>query len=294
MDAGPTMTEPARGAKPAPTDCIFSVDVEDWFHIPAPSEPPLSQWDSLPSRVGANFRELLRMFAERRVRVTCFFLGWVAERFPDLVKEAAEQGHEIACHSYAHRLVYEMRPEEFLEDARRAKGLIEDAGGAEVLGYRAPCFSVTERTPWFFERLAEAGFRYDSSVFPGRRRFGGMASGRWEPHPVSTRRGVVREFPISLVSLAGRPCCFSGGGYLRLFPYGLIRRLARRVRSSGRPLIFYVHPREIDPTHPRLKMGPLHRFKSYVNIGATRAKIDRILCDFPFATFSQTLTQDES
>src|SRR5882724_4831986 len=135
----------------------------------------MSQWDSLPSRVEVNFRKLLDLFSEKNVKTTCFFLGWVAQKYPDLVREASSLGHEIASHGYSHTLVYKMSPEEFYRDSSRSKQILEDITGRAVEGYRAPGFSVTEKTPWFFEKLADAGYRYDASVFPTRRAHGGLA-----------------------------------------------------------------------------------------------------------------------
>ena len=269
---------------------IFSVDVEDWFHIlDDPSVPTIDQWASLPSGVERNFSKLLDLFSEKNVQVTCFFLGWVAERFPHLVKQAAGRGHEVASHGYGHRLVYELSRTEFYEDVRGARLLLEDISGVEVVGYRAPGFSTTDETPWFFDALAEAGYQYDSSVFPAQRGHGGMPQGRREPHRVADHEALL-EFPITVANLLGKPTCFFGGGYLRLFPYWLIRKMALQVLGEGRPVVFYVHPREIDPAHPRLPMGRIRRFKSYVNLETTEAKLRRILRDFPVTTFKNVLS----
>ena len=267
---------------------IFSIDVEDWFHIlQVRSTPPLRDWDSLPSRLEANFLQMLDLFETKSARVTCFFLGWVAERFPRLVREAIRRGHEIASHGYAHQLVFNQTSDEFLEDIRRARYVLEDTSGHAVTGYRSPGFSATARTEWFFERLCEAGYEYDSSVFPARRTHGGMANAVREPHLVKTRAGTLIEFPVSVTELLGQPLCFFGGGYLRLFPSSWILRAARTVIQEGRPVIFYVHPREIDPEHPRLPM-PLHRrFKSYVNLHTTERKILNIISEFPLSTFRE-------
>lgn len=263
------------------------MDVEDWFHILAvASEPPLDTWHSLESRVEKNFRRLLEIFAQRHARATCFFLGWVGERFPELVREAVRGGHEIASHGYAHKLVYRMTRAEFHADAARAKKILEDISGTPVTGYRSAGFSVTEDTGWFFEALAAAGYQYDSSVFPAARSHGGMRSARREPHEIGA--GIL-EFPMTVTSVLGRPLCFFGGGYLRLFPYPLIRRMARRVLAEGRPVIYYVHPREIDPAHPRLPMSAARRFKSYVNLDTTEAKLHRILQEFPAGSFREYL-----
>jgi len=269
---------------------IFSVDVEDWFHIlEVHSAPALSHWDKLPSRVERNFHHLLDLFSEKQVQVTCFFLGWVGERFPNLVREAVNRGHEIASHGYAHRLVYQMTRDEFYQDALRSRSLLEDIAGTAVSGYRSPGFSLTERTPWFFDLLAAAGYQYDSSVFPARRAHGGMPNGRLVPHLVGEGSNQIVEVPMSVANIGWESLCFFGGGYLRLFPYCLIRRMAKQVLDSGRPLIFYVHPREIDPEHPRLPMGSYRRFKSYVNLHDTENKIRRILDEFPVTTFQRFL-----
>ena len=288
--ASSALAPPREGAT---AKCIFSVDVEDWFHIlDIPATPPLSQWDSLPSLVEKNFRKLLDIFAEKDVRVTCFFLGWVAEKFPHLVKEAALQGHEIASHGYAHRLVYELTPQEFLEDALRAKNLLEDLTGRSVFGYRSSGFSVTERTPWFFDMLVEAGYRYDSSIFPAPREHGGLVGARLAPYRVRDTEGSLIEFPLTVRRVFGKPICFFGGGYLRLFPYFLIRRMTSRVLKEGRPVIFYVHPREIDPEHPRLPMGAVRRFKSYVNLDTTANKVRRLISKFEVTTFDCFLREN--
>jgi polysaccharide deacetylase family protein (PEP-CTERM system associated) len=268
--------------------CIFSVDVEDWFHIlQIPGAPDLAEWDRLPSRVERDFLRLLDLFDETGTHVTCFFLCWVAERFPRLVREAVARGHEIASHGYAHRLVFEQSSNDFLGDIRRAKAILEDLAGESVKGYRSPGFSATSRTDWFFECLVEAGYEYDSSIFPAKRTHGGMLNARREPHLVTTQSGSILEFPVSVANLAGQPVCFFGGGYLRLFPYSWIRRAAEQVIAAGRPVIFYVHPREIDPDHPRLKMSLGRRFRSYVNLRSTEQKIVNIASEFPLTTFRE-------
>jgi polysaccharide deacetylase family protein (PEP-CTERM system associated) len=269
---------------------IFSVDVEDWFHIlDDPSVPTIDQWAALPSHVEKNFSKLLDIFSEKNVQATCFFLGWVAERFSHLVKDAAARGHEIASHGYGHRLIYEQSRGDFYEDVRRARLLLEDISGGEVVGYRAPGFSTTEETPWFFDALAEAGYQYDSSVFPAQRGHGGMPQGRREPHRIGDHGGLL-EVPITVADLLGRPMCFFGGGYLRLFPYWLIHRMALQVLGEGRPVVFYIHPREIDPDHPRLPMSRKRQFKSYVNLETTEVKVRRVLQDFPVTTFKNVLS----
>jgi polysaccharide deacetylase family protein (PEP-CTERM system associated) len=265
---------------------VFTVDVEEWFHIlDVPSTPPLGQWDKLPSRVEASFRSMLDVFAEKQVRTTLFFLAWVAERYPHLVKEAVAGGHEVASHGYAHELVYRQDRATFLADITKAKHIIEQAAGAEVRGYRAPGFSVTRETPWFFDAVAEAGYKYDSSIFPGERGHGGLPGAEPVAHRIRTAHGDLVEFPISLSSLFGKPMYFFGGGYLRFFPYRMIRAKARQVLAEHRPVVFYLHPREVDPGHPRLRMSAKRRFMTYHNLPSTMPKMRRLFDDLPMTTF---------
>jgi polysaccharide deacetylase family protein (PEP-CTERM system associated) len=274
---------------------IFSIDVEDWYHIlDVPSAPELPQWDALPARVEANFLRMLDILSEAGGKATCFFIGHVAQRFPHLVREAKARGHEIASHSWAHKLVYTMTPGEFCEDAARARKVLEDISGGPVNGFRASGFSVTESTPWFFEKLVEAGYSYDSSTFPASRGHGGLKGGQLEPHARQTPSGELVEFPVTVTDVLGKRLCFFGGGYLRLFPYPLVKVMSRAVLAQGRPVIFYVHPREIDLHHPRLPMSASRRFKTYVNLDTTERKIRRILADFPVTTFGDYLNQNRS
>ena len=273
--------------------CIFSVDVEDWFHIlDLPSAPRPAQWDSLPSRVEQAFLRLLDLFSERDVQVTCFFLGWVARRFSHLVKEADKRGHEIASHGCSHGLVYEMTRREFLEDAIESRKILEDIVGRRVFGYRSAGFSVVEETPWFFDTLIEAGYRYDTSVFPAKRGHGGLRTDQLAPFFVRSPSGGLIEFPITVAKILGVPICFFGGGYLRLFPVSLIEAMTSRVLEERRPVVFYIHPREVDPSHPRLPMSLGRRFKSYVNLRTTEAKIRCLLRRFRMTTFQSFIAND--
>lgn len=265
--------------------CMMTIDVEDWFHIlDLPSTPGIERWDSLESRVEMNYLRLLDLLESFDAKATCFFLGWVANKFPNLVKETCKRGFEVASHGYSHRLVYTMSPDEFQEDARRARQTLEDILSEPVTGFRATGFSVTEQTPWFFECLCEAGYTYDSSVFPAVRGHGGMGQGQISPHRITTPSGSVIELPITVADVFGKRVCLFGGGYFRLAPYPIVRHFANRVLAADRPLIFYVHPREIDPGQPRLPMGAVRRFKSYVNIGGTASKLGRLMSDFSMTT----------
>jgi polysaccharide deacetylase family protein (PEP-CTERM system associated) len=201
-----------------------------------------------------------------------------------LVREAQKRGHEIASHGDQHLLVYEAGPDRFLEDAATSKKTIEDITGHEIWGYRASGFSVTKETPWFFDKLLEAGYRYDSSVFPAPRGHGGLENGHFAPYRTGADAKLL-EFPVAVEEVAGKPICFFGGGYLRFFPYGVIRSMTQRVLAQRRPVIFYVHPREIDPSHPRLPMNWKRHFKSYYNLKSTETKIRRLQQDFELTTF---------
>lgn len=268
--------------------CVFSVDVEDWFHIlDVPAAPDIASWSTMPSRVEANFRQLLDLFSDEGRQVTCFFLGWIAERFPHLVREAVARGHEIASHGYAHQLVYKMTRSQFRADALRSRLLLEDISGTRVIGYRAPGFSSTEATPWFFDEVCSCGYLYDSSVFPARRGHGGNPNSPLGPYFVVPGRLV--ELPASVAEIGPARICFFGGGYLRLFHYSIIRHMGRRQMANGAPLIFYIHPREIDVDHPRIPMPLGRRFKSYVNLRPTEMKIRRIMREFPVTTCSEFL-----
>ena len=270
--------------------CVFTVDVEDWFHIlDVPSTPPLEQWPGLQSDVERNTRRMLDLFREKQVKCTLFFLAWVAERWPHLVREALADGHEVASHGYAHELVYTIPRERFAADIRKAKDIIEQAGGSKVLGYRCPGFSVTVETPWFFDEVRAAGYVYDSSVFPGSRGHGGLPNAKPVPHMVHTGHGDLVEFPISLGSMLGKPMYFFGGGYLRFFPFALIRNRVKAVLAEDRPVLFYLHPREIDPAQPRLPMSAKRNFMTYVGMKTTEPKMRRLFDEFKFTRFVDLL-----
>ena len=272
---------------------ILSVDVEDWFHIlDIAAEPPVATWGDLESRVERNFHVLMDVFERHGQRVTCFFLGWIAERFPNLVREALTRGHEIASHGSHHQLVYGQTPERFRADIRDAKSLLEDIAGTRVEGYRAPGFSVVPATPWALEEIAAAGYTYDSSIFPASRGHGGFVGAPLHPHRIKTPGGDLLEFPVSVASVLGRRICFFGGGYLRLFPWPLIARMARQVAADGRPVVYYLHPREIDPRQPRLPMPAVRRIKSYVNLSTTAGKLERLLEGGGLTTFRDWIAAD--
>jgi polysaccharide deacetylase family protein (PEP-CTERM system associated) len=265
----------------------FTVDVEEWFHVlDADTAPAPASWNEQVVRVDRNTRVLLDHLDAAGVRGTFFTLGWIGERHPALVREVAQRGPEVACHGHEHVLAFRVGRKVFREDARRAKRVLEDLVGREVIGYRAGGFSITPATPWAFDELAEAGFRYDSSVFPARRGHGGFPGGLAVPHRIEAPGGsALVEFPIPPAGVGPLRFPYSGGGYLRFFPSLLVRACARRSLASGVPVNIYVHPREVDPDQPRLALPWKRRFMTYVNIQRGERKVLALLRAFPAESF---------
>jgi polysaccharide deacetylase family protein (PEP-CTERM system associated) len=258
----------------------MTVDVEDYFHVSALAPYiPRSQWDRLPCRVERNVERSLELFAEAGAQATFFTLGWVAERYPRLVRRIAEAGHEVASHGFGHERATDLGAEQFLHDIRRAKAILEDLTGTEVHGYRAPSFSVGSRNPWAFDCIAEAGYRYSSSVYPVRHDHYGMPDA---PRFAYRSREILLEIPITTARLLRRNVPAGGGGYFRLFPYAFSRALIRHVnRSERKAAVFYFHPWELDPEQPRVAAaGPKARFRHYLNLHRTESRLRRLLRDF--------------
>ena len=267
---------------------IFTIDVEDYFNVTEErGEPPVSEWDSLPSIVESGFLKLLDLLDTYQVKATCFFLGYVAKKYPHLVKEAQKRGHEIASHGMFHRIVYKMSKDEFTTDLLQSKNILEDICSEQVTAFRSPSFSLTEASPWFFETLAETGFIADSSVFPVKRDYGGYKTTQKKPYWITTEKGDICEFPISVAPFCGKDICFFGGGYLRLFPKHVILYMHKKLAKQGIPTLFYIHPREMEPQHPRLKMNKMAYFKSYVNLNTVQPKLEAILSSSKFITCRQ-------
>lgn len=267
----------------------LSVDVEDWFHAEAQSEAvPRDAWNAQRVRLLPNVLSILELFAEFRVRATFFVLGWVADRLPDLVRLIAESGHELACHSYAHRLVYRMPPQEFAADTRRAKERLEKASGVEVRGYRAPSFSIVPDSAWALSELARAGFQYDSSVFPVRHDTYGWPSAPRRPFRVRTPAGMLLEFPLTTARLWGQTIPAAGGGYLRLFPLAFTQRVLRAHTAAGEEAIVYFHPWEIDVGQPRSTVRGLARFRHYTNLERMLPKLRALLSEFSFGPICES------
>ncbi|MGE0463573.1 MAG: XrtA system polysaccharide deacetylase [Vicinamibacterales bacterium] len=269
----------------------MTVDVEDYFHVSAfAGIVSPADWAGCESRVCRNTERMLDLLDRAGVSATFFVLGWVAERFPRLVERIHRAGHEIGSHSYDHGLVYEKDPDSFRADLRRAQAAIEGAAGVAVRGFRAPSFSVTERSLWALDVLVEEGYTYDASIYPVRHDRYGIPS--WPRHIQRLDRsgGPLWELPGSTVRRAGLNLPMGGGGYFRLLPYGWTSRGIRTLNEEEkRPAIFYVHPWEIDPDQPRLPASALSRFRHYHNLDQTEARLRRLMKEFRFGTVAQVL-----
>ena len=270
----------------------FSVDVEDYFHVEAFSrDVARDAWTSYPSRVVANTTRLLDLLDRYRVRGTFFVLGWVAQREPALVREIRDRGHELGCHSYWHRLIYKLSPDEFREDTKTAKDAIEQASGVEVTGYRAPTFSITAKSLWALDVLADCGFRFDSSIYPIYHDNYGLAGSPRDPYAVVAGAAASRiaEFPISTFRAFGRDLPVAGGGYLRMLPLWYNRAGIDKMLDDARPAMVYVHPWEIDPDQPRIRTRLRSRLRHYTNLGRMQARIEHLLERYAFAPVGDVL-----
>jgi polysaccharide deacetylase family protein (PEP-CTERM system associated) len=269
----------------------MTVDVEDYFQVSAFDRyVPRSGWESRESRVCRNTERLLDIFDTAGVRATFFVLGWVAGRFPALVRRIHAAGHELASHSYGHGLVYSTTPEAFRDDLRRAKAAIEDAAGVAVRGYRAPSYSITERSLWALDVLVSEGYAYDASIYPIRHDRYGIPSWPRHIHRVERSGGSIWELPGSTVRRAGVNFPIGGGGYFRLLPYWWTRGGIEILnRTEKRPAIFYLHPWEIDPEQPRINAGYLSRLRHYRNLDQTESRLRQLLSEFRFGTVTEVL-----
>ena len=260
----------------------LSVDVEDWFQVGAFERTiDRSDWEGLTHRVERNTDAVLDLFAQAGVTATFFTLGWVAERYPALMRRIAEAGHEVASHGYDHARVFTFTPEQFRADLRKSRAILEDASGQKVSGYRAPSFSIDPRTPWAHPILAEEGYAYSSSVAPIRHdHYGWPDSPRFAWKPVAG--SDLLELPVTTAKLGQRTLAAGGGGFFRLLPYGFSRWAIRQVNGQAqRPAIIYFHPWEIDPDQPRVAGAPLRsRVRHYTNLSVMAAKLRRLTQDF--------------
>lgn len=276
----------------------LTVDVEDYFQVSAFEHcVDRADWDSMELRVENNTARILDLFDEFGVKGTFFTLGWVAERAPGLVRRIADRGHEIACHGYGHQLVYDIGPDKFREDIHRAKAILEDQAGKPVLGYRAPSYSIVNRSLWALDILIDEGFKYDSSIFPIYHDRYGIPDAPRFPYDIEREGGTIREFPLTtkFFSVLGKEMNIpvAGGGYLRLFPVNLIRKALQSVNDAGNPVVVYFHPWEIDPGQPRMEnTGWKSKFRHYVNLDKTESKLRTLLEALSFAPMKDVLDID--
>lgn len=295
-DSQPTTPSVWTTRSPGQT-CIdgLSIDLEDYFQVEAfASHISRSQWSSFPSRVRRNTIRTLELLESNRCKATFFVLGWVAEREPALIREIAQAGHEVACHSYSHHPLYRLSPAEFRQDLRRPRDVIEDVSGIKVVGFRAPTFSMISKTLWALEILVEEGFEYDSSVFPIRHDNYGIPTAPRYIHKESLPSGrTIWELPLSTVRIGKVNVPFGGGGYLRQLPMWFTRWAIGTVhRREHQPVMVYFHPWELDPDQPRLRGSWKSRLRHYRNLRETEARLQEILSSNsfqPFVAFVRTL-----
>lgn len=267
----------------------FTVDVEDWFHgIPIDGETRASAERRLDRGLG----RLLELLADAGTHGTFFVLGPVAREHPHLVREIAAAGHEVGCHGWSHDLLYTMTPERMGEETARAVDAIQELSGRPVTAYRAAYFSITRKSFWALEQLAALGFRYDSSIFPVRNWRYGIDDFDPRPQRIETSAGMIYELPISIRRILGINFPASGGAYFRLYPYGVTRANFRAAERAGRPVVFYIHPWELDPHHPRVSFHWKPRLTHYVNLRTTEPKLKRLLQDFRFAPLGEVLEHE--
>ena len=269
----------------------LTVDVEDYFQVSAFADRiSRKDWDKLDCRVVANTDKLLSIFENHEVQGTFFILGWVAERYPALVRRIHSAGHEIASHGYWHQLVYDLTPEEFAKDLQDSREAIANACGVEAIAYRAPSFSITEKSLWAIDILAENGFKTDSSIFPisGHDRYG-VPDAKKEIHTLETRYGAIKEFPPTAWQFGRLPLPV-GGGYFRLFPLRLTSHAISKINAEGRPAMFYTHPWEFDPEQPRVPGLPKStRFRHYVGLSKTVKRLKKMLDQSKFGTVTESI-----
>lgn len=270
----------------------LSVDVEDWFQVLNMAHRiDRAQWDTFELRCGDSTRRLLDLFARRSAKATFFFLGWIAERLPDLVREVQAAGHEIGSHGYDHRVLPDLGQQGFRADLDRTATILQQLAGVRPVAFRACTWSIGKQTPWAIDELLRAGITLDSSIQPVRHPDYGVPGAPTTPYLLRGEAGELLEHPPLTWDVCGRHVPVGGGGYLRLFPLAMLRAGLRQKERLGVPGCIYLHPWEVDPGQPRQPLGGLRGFRHYVNLGRTLGKLDRLLRDFPFTTLSAALAQ---
>lgn len=273
----------------------MTVDVEDYFHVAALAQSiDRSQWNDMEYRVEASTQRLLDLFDANAIKATFFVLGWVARKSPGVVREIHRRGHEVASHGMSHKLVFNQTPAEFSAETYESKALLQDIIGAAVIGYRASTYSITRRSLWALDILREAGFIYDSSIFPIHHDLYGIPDAMQVPSRIATPKGAsIVEFPMSTAALWGVRVPVSGGGYFRLLPYWLTRSGLSKLNRQMRPFIFYLHPWEVDPQQPRIKTGWKSRLRHYTNLDRCEARLRRLVSEFRFAPVRDVLRSQQ-
>ncbi|MBU1479799.1 MAG: DUF3473 domain-containing protein [Gammaproteobacteria bacterium] len=269
----------------------LTVDVEDYFHVAAfEKQITPADWQDMTPRVDRNTRVLLDQFDRNNAKATFFFLGWVAERFPDLVKEVQRRGHEVASHGFSHTRVHQQTPVEFRDDVVKAKDILEQLIGEPVIGYRAPSFSINKQSEWAFEILKDIGHVYSSSTYPIKHDLYGVPD--WPQQPYMRPEGIW-EIPMPTLTMFGRQLPIAGGGYFRLMPYWLSSKLISKfIQEDRMPYMFYFHPWEVDPDQPRVAgAGSKSKFRHYVNLDKMEGKLDSLLTQFNWGSLGQVYQQ---
>jgi len=292
QNRGPVLCEEFMNRETSQLDGTFTVDVEDYFQVSAFSSV-ISQddWDQYDCRVEANTRKVLDIAARANTRGTFFILGWVAERYPQLVREIQNAGHEIGCHSQWHQLVYELGPDRFRSDLVESRDVLQQITGTPVTLYRSPSFSITNKSLWALDILVEEGFDTDSSIYPVRHDRYGIPEAPTSPHVIKTAAGPIREFPGMVYEFGRTKVPVGGGGYLRLLPWAMTKKLLKGVRNQGRPLNVYIHPWEFDPDQPRIAASLKSKFRHYQNLKTTSPKLENMLTSFRLGTMTEVLDQ---
>ena len=272
----------------------MTVDVEDYFHVNAFKHViPTGDWDKWPCRVVKNTQLILELFEQKELKATFFVLGWVAERYPELVREIDQAGHEVASHGYSHQLVFNQERAVFYQETKKSKQMLEDTIGKPVQGYRAASYSITNKSLWALDVLAELGFTWDSSIFPIHHDTYGIASSPEEPYTLTTLSGAkLIEFPLTTAKVLGLKIPAAGGGYFRQYPYFLSRWLFRQAGEAvNKPAIFYLHPWEVDPEQPRIpNAGWKSNFRHYTNLSKCQMRLAKLIDDVEFTSMGQVLT----